>query len=169
MVQIGNEINHGMIWPEGHIQNFDSLAYLIDAGTRGVQAIDAKIPIMLHIALGGQQDETLFFFDHILAKGLQFDVIGMSYYPKWHGTLDDLKNNLTNMANRYDQDIIIVEYSHVKKEVHEIAFNLPNGKGKGTAIWEPLSTWEKIFDRDGNSNELLMLYDEFAKTYLQKK
>jgi beta-galactosidase len=169
MVQVGNEINHGMIWPEGHIQNFDSLALLIDAGSKGVRAIDASVPIMLHIALGGQQDETLFFFDNMLAKGLQFDVIGMSYYPKWHGTLDDLRNNLSNMAHRYEQDIIVVEYSHMKKEVHDIAFNLPEGKGKGTAIWEPLSTWEKIFDRDGNSNELLLLYDEFEKTYLIKK
>ena len=76
MVQVGNEINHGMIWPEGHIQNFDSLAQLIDAGIKGVRAIDASVPVMLHIALGGQQDETLFFYDNMLAKGLEFDVIG---------------------------------------------------------------------------------------------
>jgi len=167
MVQIGNEINHGMIWPEGHIGNLDSLAQLIHAGTMGVKSIDPSIAIMLHIALGGQQDETLFFFDNMLARGLQFDVIGMSYYPKWHGTLDDLKNNLITMSKRYAQDIIVAEYSSVKREVHEIVFNLPNNKGKGTAIWEPLNTWEKIFDADGRANDFIMVYDEINKEFVR--
>lgn len=169
MVQVGNEINHGMLWPEGHIGNMDGLALLIDAGIKGVQAIDASIPLMLHIALGGQQDESLYFFDNMLARGLQFDVIGMSYYPKWHGTLDDLRNNLTNMAQRYNKDIIVVEYSHLKREVNDIVFNLPGGKGKGTAIWEPLNTWEKLFDVDGKSNDLLLLFDDFNKMFIGSK
>jgi beta-galactosidase len=168
MVQVGNEINHGMIWPEGHISNLDSLALLIDAGIRGVQAVDPAIALMVHIALGGQQDESLFFFDNMLARGLQFDVIGMSYYPKWHGTLNDLRDNLTNMAHRYDQDIIVVEYSHKKREVHDIVFNLPNGKGKGTAIWEPLNTWEKVFDNEEKTNDLILVYDEVSRQYLKK-
>jgi arabinogalactan endo-1,4-beta-galactosidase len=99
----------------------------------------------------------------MLARGVQFDVIGESYYPKWHGTLDDLKNNLAAMAKRYPQDIIVVEYSQLKKEVNEIAFNVPGGKGKGTCIWEPLSTWERIFERDGKSNDLINLFDEIGK------
>ncbi|MFL5807959.1 MAG: beta-galactosidase GalA [Flavisolibacter sp.] len=166
MVQIGNEINHGMIWPEGHISNLDSLAELIQSGIKGVHAIDASVPIMLHTALGGQHDETVFFFDNMLARGIQFDVIGMSYYPKWHGTLDDLRNNLTDIAKRYDQDIIIVEYSQLKREVHDIVFGLPNNKGKGTAIWEPLNTWEKIFNEEGKSNDFIMIYDEMKKEFL---
>jgi beta-galactosidase len=168
MVQVGNEINHGMIWPEGHIGHLDSLAALIDAGIKGVHAVDVSIPIMLHIALGGQQDEAFFFFDNMLARGLQFDVMGMSYYPKWHGTLEDLRNNLTSMANRYRQDIIVVEYSALKKEVNDIVFNLPNGKGKGTAIWEPLNTWEKIFEKDGKSNELILLYDDIHQEFMEQ-
>jgi beta-galactosidase len=167
MVQIGNEINHGMIWPEGHIGNLDSLAQLTQAGIDGVKAVDPSSAIMLHIALGGQQDESLFFFDNMLARGLQFDVIGMSYYPKWHGTLDDLRNNLMNMSKRYEQDIIVVEYSHVKREVHDIVFNLPDNKGKGTAIWEPLNTWEKIFDNDGKSNDFILVYDELNKQFVR--
>ncbi len=167
MVQIGNEINHGMIWPDGHIGNLDSLAGLIQAGIDGVYAVSPATAIMLHIALGGQQDETLFFFDNMLARGIRFDVIGMSYYPKWHGTLEDLRNNLTNMASRYEQDIIVVEYSHVKKEVHQIVFNLPNNKGKGTAIWEPVNTWEKVFDSDGKSNDLILVYDEMNKRFVR--
>ena len=168
MVQIGNEINHGMIWPEGHIGNLDSLAQLIQAGINGVKTVDASVPIMLHIALGGQHEESVFFFDNMLARNIKFDVIGMSYYPKWHGTLEDLKNNLISMANLYEQDIIVVEYSQKKREVHEIVFNLPKGKGKGTAIWEPLNTWESVFDKQGRPNEFMAVYDEMNKKFIAK-
>ncbi len=71
------------------------------------------------------------------------------------------------MSHRYEQDIIVVEYLHLKKEVHEIVLNLPNNKGKGTAIWEPLNTWEKIFDTDGKSNNLLLVYDELSKQFVR--
>ncbi|WP_121352668.1 beta-galactosidase GalA [Flavisolibacter nicotianae] len=167
MVQVGNEINHGIIWPEGHVAHFDSLAQLFRAGSDAVLAVDPSILIMLHIALGGQNDESVFFLNNMLARGVSFDVIGESYYPKWHGTLSDLQNNLTDLARRYNRDVIVVEYSQLKKEVHDIAFNLPDGRGKGTFIWEPLSTWEAVFDKDGKANQYLELYDEMAKQYLK--
>ena len=168
MVQIGNEINHGMIWPDGHVSHLDSLAQLIKAGTDAVLQVDPSIIMLLHIALGGQNDESVFFLNNMLSRGVYFDVIGESYYPKWHGTLDDLGNNLTDLATRYSKDIIVVEYSQLKKEVNDIAFNLPNDKGKGTMIWEPLNTWEKIFDEKGNSNDLILAYDEISKKFLIK-
>jgi beta-galactosidase len=169
MVQIGNEINHGIIWPEGSVSNLDSLAQLLNAGTAAVKAVDPSVIMMLHVALGGQNDESVFFIDNMIARGVPFDVIGESYYPKWHGTLDDLRDNLNDLVARYDKDVIVVEYSHRKEEVNKIAFELPRGKGKGTCIWEPLSTWEKIFTNDGKSNELIKLYDEFSKKYVEKQ
>ena len=168
MVQIGNEINHGIIWPEGHVGHLDSLAQLIKAGTRATLDIDPSIIMMLHVALGGQNDESVFFIEQMLARGVYFDVIGESYYPKWHGTLDNLRDNLADLSQKYG-DVILVEYSQLKKEVHDIVFNLPGGKGKGTCIWEPLSTWERIVDRDGKSNDLLAFYDEFSQKFIQKK
>jgi hypothetical protein len=50
---------------------------------------------------------------------------------------------MNDLLRRYDKDIIVVEYSAKKQEVNKLAFELPRGKGKGTCIWEPLSTWEK--------------------------
>ncbi len=167
MVQVGNEINHGMIWPEGKIGNLDSLAQLIYAGINGVKAVDPASTIMLHVALGGQNEESRFFYDNMLLRDVPFDVIGLSYYPKWHCTLKDLEYNANDMANRYKKDVIIVEYSHKKKEVNKIGFSIANGRGKGTCIWEPLNTWEKIFERDGKSNELLAVYDEISQTFIQ--
>ena len=169
MVQIGNEINHGIIWPEGNVSNFDGLAQLVNAGTAATKAVDPSITMMLHVALGGQNDESVFFIDNMIARGVYFDVIGESYYPKWHGTLDDLRDNLNDLIRRYGKDVIVVEYSHKKEEVNKIAFELPDGKGKGTCIWEPLSTWERIFGNDGKSNELIKVYDEIKNKYLDKR
>jgi arabinogalactan endo-1,4-beta-galactosidase len=104
----------------------------------------------------------------MLERGVPFDVIGLSYYPKWHGTLVDLKYNATDLAKRYNKDIIIVEYTQLKKEVNEIAFALPGNKGKGTCIWEPLNTWEAIFDKEGKSNDYLAMYDEISKKFVLK-
>ncbi len=166
MVQVGNEINHGMAWPEGNIANIDSFAQLLNAGIAAVKAVEPATVIMVHVALGGQNDETVFFFDNMLARGVAFDVIGLSYYPKWHGTLDDLRDNMNDLIRRYDKDIIVVEYSAKKEEVNKLNFELPNGRGKGSCIWEPLSTWEKFFDDDGKSNHYLKLYDEISRKYL---
>ena len=168
MVQVGNEINHGIVWPDGNVSNMDQLAQLLCAGTAAVKAVEPKTQMMLHVALGGQNNETVFFIDNMLARGVHFDVIGQSYYPKWHGTLADLENNLNDLIRRYNKDVIVVEYSALKEEVNKIAFSLPNGKGKGTCIWEPLSTWEKFFENDGKSNKYLPLYDEISKKYLKQ-
>jgi beta-galactosidase len=166
MVQIGNEINHGMVWPEGNIYNINNLAQLFQAGAAAVKAVDPTVVIMLHVALGGQNDESVFFIDHMLARHVHFDVIGESYYPKWHGTLEDLRDNLNNLARRYGKDVIVVEYSQFKEDVNKIAFELPGGKGKGTCIWEPLNTWEAVFDKEGKSNNRLAVYDELSHRFL---
>jgi beta-galactosidase len=169
MVQVGNEINHGMVWPEGHIAHPDSLASLIKAGIEGIKEVDPSIIIMLHIALGGQNDESVFWLDNMFARGVDCDMIGLSYYPRWHGTLEDLRYNLNDLIRRYHKYVNVVEYSHKKREVADIAFNLPDGKGTGTFIWEPLSTWESIFDKAGKSNDLITVYDDIAKRYIQNK
>ena len=165
MVQVGNEINHGMVWPEGGIGNLDSLAQLIYAGVEGVKAISPKTIIMLHIALGGQNAEARFWLDNMTARNIPFDVIGLSYYPKWHGTPADLKNNMADLAARYKQQVMVAEYTQLKNEVNDIAFTVPDGKAVGTFIWEPISTWESIFDRDGKANALLNVYPVIAKKY----
>jgi beta-galactosidase len=167
MVQVGNEINHGILWDDGSVMNIDQTAQLLNAGTAAVRAVDPNVQMMLHVALGGQNHESVFFIDHMLARGVHFDVIGQSYYPKWHGTLDDLQNNLTDLVRRYNRDIILVEYSALKDEVNKIVFELPGGRGKGTCIWEPLNTWEKIFDDMGRTNDLILKYDELSKKFLK--
>ena len=73
---------------------------------------------------------------------------------------------MLDLIARYHKDINLVEYSQKKEEVNDIVFNLPDGRGKGSFIWEPLSTWEQIFDRDGKSNDWIKAYDKISKKYL---
>ena len=107
IVQIGNEITPGMLWPDGKNNSkaqWDRLAQLLHAGIRGVQTSAGKarkVQIMIHIASGGNWPKTKWFFDNLIARKVQFDIIGLSYYPWWHGTLDDLKANLRQTAQTY--------------------------------------------------------------------
>lgn len=122
IVQIGNEIDAGMLWPFGQVggsfdtpAQWDRLARLLDAGIRGVRApLDPgdSVRIMLHYSLGGTASGTQWFFDHITAAGVPFDMIGFSYYPWWHGTLSRLALNLDATARRYGKDIMVVETSY---------------------------------------------------------
>jgi beta-galactosidase len=168
MVQIGNEINHGILWPDGHIGQPDQLAELLKAGVEGVNTADPDLPVMMHIALGGQNEEAVFWLDNMIARGVQFDIIGISYYPRWHGTLDDLNSNLKDLLKRYNKPLNVVEYNDFKQEVHEIVFSLPGNMGKGACIWEPLGWGSGMFTRDGEVTEQLSIYDELKTQYLDE-
>ena len=168
IVQIGNEIDQGFIWPDGRPRDWDKFAALIKAGIKGVKDAEPSAKIMLHIACGGQNEASRTFMDNVLARGVEFDILGQSYYPRWHGSLDDLRNNLKDLAGRYKQDMIVVEYSQYKRQVNDIVHNLPNGKGLGTFIWEPTSWGEAFFDKDGNTLPEIDLYAQMAADYNKK-
>ena len=111
MVQVGNELSNGLLWPEGRVPNYDNIARFVSAGIRGVRAIDTKIPIMIHLDNGGNNALYREWFDHYMERGEDFEVIGLSYYPFWHGTLDMLTDNMNDLAVRYGKDLIIAEVS----------------------------------------------------------
>lgn len=167
MVQVGNEINHGMVWPDGHISNPDNLAKLLKAGVEACREADSSIQVMMHLALGGQTEEAVFWFDNMIARGVSFDVIGLSYYPRWHGTPEDLSRTMHVLARRYGKDVNVAEYSAFKKEIHDMVFGLPGNRGQGACIWEPLNTWRRLFDDQGNALDEIHIYDGLAGKYLQ--
>ena len=113
MVQVGNEITNGMVWPEGkNDESFDNLAALLKEGYRAVKDCSPKTLVMFHLDNGGNNAMYRRWFDNIIEREVPFDLIGASYYPYWHGTLDDLRNNLTDIAVRYNKDIIVVETAY---------------------------------------------------------
>ena len=112
MVQVGNEINGGMLWPDGSTDDWPRLAELLDAGTRAVRETTPSAEVMLHLAEGGDSELFRWWFDSAVEHGADFDVIGASYYPYWHGTLDDLRANLDDVTARHDRDVVLVETAY---------------------------------------------------------
>ena len=111
MVQVGNELSNGLLWPEGRVPDYDNIARFVSAGIRGVHAVDSNIPIMIHLDNGGNNALYREWFDHYMERGEDFEVIGLSYYPFWHGTLDMLTDNMNDLAVRYGKDLVIAEVS----------------------------------------------------------
>ncbi|MCX7044028.1 MAG: glycosyl hydrolase 53 family protein [Candidatus Sumerlaeota bacterium] len=165
MVQIGNEISAGFLRPDGAFdKSLDGFCGLLKAGIAGAREADPSLKIMLHLACGGQNPQSRWFLDNVTSHGVEFDIIGQSYYPKWHGTLADLKSNLTDLAQRYRQPIILVEYSTPNvREINDVVQGLPNGKGLGSFIWEP--TDGHLFDSKGAVKAEMDAYPEMAKDY----
>jgi arabinogalactan endo-1,4-beta-galactosidase len=120
MVQIGNEINNGMLWPQGKLwretggANWQGLTALIKAGIQGVkQAKNSnEIEIMIHAATGGNLQESNTFYGKMKEYGVEYDIIGLSYYPWWHGTFDQLEANLDYISKSFDKDISLVETAY---------------------------------------------------------
>jgi arabinogalactan endo-1,4-beta-galactosidase len=112
MIQLGNEINAGMLWPDGDYNHMDNLAGLLTAGYQAVKDCSPSTLVMLHIAEGGDNDLARWWFDNMTRREVPFDVIGISYYPFWHGTLVELQNNLDDISARYDRDVIVVETAY---------------------------------------------------------
>jgi len=124
-VQIGNEINPGFLWEDGRVgwegsawdtpAQWSQFATLLSAGIAAVR--DSLPPgerpkIVIHAATGGDNAASRWFYDNLVARGVEFDVIGLSYYPWWHGTLDDLEANLRDLAATYGKEIQIVETAY---------------------------------------------------------
>jgi arabinogalactan endo-1,4-beta-galactosidase len=188
MVQVGNEISNGMLWPDGKLPaNWDNLVDLVKAGIEGV---GPGPRIMIHIDKGGNKAATKWFFDKLNGYGIKFDVIGQSYYPWWHGSILDLRENLAFMANEYHKDIIVVEAAYnwapreyTKKappfpespegqrdfweEVNRAVMATPYGLGKGVFWWEPAVSGARggrgFFDKDGNALPVMSVFDKYTR------
>jgi len=194
MVQVGNEITPGMLWPDGKLpENWDNLAELLKAGIDGVEAGRGDAPkplIMIHIDRGGDVKTTKNFFDRLHSYDVPYDVIGQSYYPWWHGSLLDLRENLIFMAETYRKDIILVEVAYnwrpaeyqgkpapfpetpegqkqFLEEVHRLVLATPHNRGKGIFWWEPAVTGplgrRGMFDEDGNALPVIGVFDKYTR------
>lgn len=119
IVQVGNEITGGFLWPDGKNwgpgNDFRNLGILLKSGIKGIYAGSANSPkpkILLHIDRGSDWNVSLWFFDGIRAQGVPYDIIGLSYYPQINGRMGQLGNTLYNAAKRYKKPIIIVETAY---------------------------------------------------------
>ena len=163
MVQVGNEVSNGMLWPYGSVRHsFEGLCGLLREGVRAVREYAPNAEVMLHVALGGQAEESQRFFDAMNEYGVDYDIIGQSYYPEWHGTLEELEANTNALVLRYNKPLIVVEYRDHYLDIERIVSSLPNGLGRGTFIWEATSPhWGKLFDDSGAATEAIKAYRRY--------
>ncbi|MGW0564598.1 glycoside hydrolase family 53 protein [Streptomyces sp. NPDC003016] len=112
MVQIGNEINGGMLWPDGATSHWPQLAGLLNAGHDAAKAVSPTTAVALHLAKGGDWAGTRWWFDNAVAQGVRFDVIGLSFYGYWHGTLAELQTTLDNSAARFGKPVFVAETAY---------------------------------------------------------
>ena len=111
MIQVGNELSNGLLWPEGKVPNYDNIAKFVNAGIRACRKVNADIPIMIHLDNGGNNELYVRWFTNFIERGEEFEYIGLSYYPFWHGSLDQLEFNMNDIAKRFNKDLIIAEVS----------------------------------------------------------
>jgi arabinogalactan endo-1,4-beta-galactosidase len=189
MVQIGNEVSNGMLWPDGRAKDqFDNFAELLKSGIAAARDADPSIKIVLHSDKGGNVKAVHPWLDNLIARGVQFDIIGLSCNS--NGPAENWKTTFDDLADHYQQyGLIAAEYSYHKRALNDIVFNAPGGRGLGTFIWEPTRHHEAIFDqaeknagapsspatrpahrpRTGrfDTNNLINLYPQMAKDYEQ--
>jgi len=196
MVQNGNEIINGMLWPDGKLpENWQNFADLVQAGINGVYAGCGNQPcpeIMIQIDQGGNKDRTKYFYDNLISYGINFDYIGQSYYPWWHGTLLDLRENMYFMAKEYKKPIVLVEVAYCSEpteyidklapfpespagqkefleEVNKIVLNTPDNMGVGIFWWEPATHGKRgiatrdFFDEEGNVLPVIHVFDKYTR------
>ena len=109
MLQIGNEINSGLLHPSGHISNnYQKFKELMNMGITAVRANSTETEIILHFAGIEGSD---WFFNQV--NTLDYDIIGLSYYPIWHGkSLNNLKTKMQNLSETHNKKIIIAETAY---------------------------------------------------------
>ena len=150
--QIGNEITWGMLWPDGSTSNWSQLAQLLNKGYDAAKAVDNSIKVVIHLDQGNDNSRFRTFFDNAKNLGVNYDIIGLSYYPYWLGTdytvtINDLGNNLNDMVSRYGKEVMVVEvggdYTLVQNTYNMLVAVIqkvkavPNSKGLGVIYWEP--------------------------------
>jgi arabinogalactan endo-1,4-beta-galactosidase len=136
MVSIGNEIRNGILWPVGQVDwtantGWSNLTTLLKAGVAGARAGNQpghRLLVMLHFDQGGDNAQSRTFFDHMVDGGVPFDVIGLSYYPFWHGPLSAMRANVDDLATRYHKPIVLAESQY--------AWTLANGDSLGNSVWQ---------------------------------
>jgi len=179
--QVGNETASGMIYPEGSTSNWNTLAPLINKGYDAIKAADPSTKVILHVDQGNNNARFRNWFDSATAYHAKYDVIGLSYYPFWldghpdyTASVDDLGNNLNDMASRYNKEVMIVEiggedskpdntYDMIIAAIQKVKA-VPGNKGLGVFYWEPegAGSWSKYglsaWGNDGKPTKALSAF-----------
>lgn len=117
IIQIGNETDNGFLWNYGRVwnqfsDNWSNYASLVNEAIRAIREVDTEgsVKIMLHVA---DLENAIFFFNELNAFSVDFDMIGLSYYPQFHTKyLTLVQSKLNELATTFDKDILMVEVAY---------------------------------------------------------
>jgi arabinogalactan endo-1,4-beta-galactosidase len=177
-VQVGNETNNGMLWPEGKAStSMASFAQMINAGYDAVKTAFPSAKVIVHVSNG--YDNTLFrwMFDGLQLNGAKYDVIGMSLYPtaaNWASINTQCLTNMNDMVSRYGKEVMVVEVgmpwdnaadckSFLSDIISKIV-SVSGNKGLGVLYWEPqaYNNWQGYtlgaFDNSGKPTAALAAF-----------
>ena len=141
MVSIGNEIRNGILWPIGEVDpstgaGYDNLATLLKAGVTGARAGNPpghQLLIMMHYDQGGNNQLSQAFYQNLVSRGVPFDVIGLSYYPFFHGAISAMRQNVDALATQFHKRIVIAETQYPWTLANG---NSAVGDSTGDFVWE---------------------------------
>ncbi|MCD8203700.1 MAG: glycosyl hydrolase 53 family protein [Coprobacillus sp.] len=123
MVQIGNEINNEWICS---LKGEEFYSFVGECAS-AVRSYDPSIEIALHLAMDQSINTLVSSFNGFISHDIDFDIIGLSYYPYWHGSLSTLDSNLSKLEESFDKKICIMEYAYgYTLDSSEMSFNTSN-------------------------------------------
>lgn len=122
-IQPGNEISYGMLWgPYGNdnqanhtytnssVASWQRLGDLLNSAIKACKEECPDAGIIIHTERTSEENVQKFFYDKIKELGVEYDIIGLSYYPYFHGPISSLNSALTSLENNFpDKEIMIVE------------------------------------------------------------
>ncbi len=117
-IQIGNEISYGMLWNIGKCypssdQNWNTFAGFLSSASKACREVCPKAKIIIHIERSGQPDVCYNFYKRIQDHHVDYDIIGLSYYPFWHNDLNVLSNTLNKLESGFpNKPVQIVETAY---------------------------------------------------------
>ncbi|MCX7968199.1 MAG: arabinogalactan endo-1,4-beta-galactosidase [Armatimonadetes bacterium] len=164
-VQPGNEITGGFLWDDGRLDGsevqWEKFVKLLSSAIKAIRETSPQAKVIVHIDRGGDWQATHWFFENLERRKVDYDIIGLSYYPFWHGSIERLKENLNRTAKRFRKPIFIVETaapnrptwlpSEIKweqspqgqldflRELVKVVKETPDGLGIGVLWWFPES------------------------------
>jgi arabinogalactan endo-1,4-beta-galactosidase len=111
-VQVGNEINGGMLWPYGSTSHMSQLASYLNSGYNATKAVYPGAQVVVHLANGHNDSAFRSFFDGVKSAGAKWDVIGMSHYPpaaSWASYNAQISATMSDVIARYGKPVIVSE------------------------------------------------------------
>ena len=108
LVQVGNETNQYMCGEK----TWFNIQYLMQAGARATREVCPEALVALHFANPEKADSYLNYAQKLAYYDVDYDVFATSYYPYWHGTLENLSGVLTQVGETYGKKVMVAETSY---------------------------------------------------------